>query len=335
MRKSRIIDIALQAGVSTATVDRVLNERPGVRRQTVEKVREAIQLLNSSNSRPKIIPTLADDIHIDAILAGSAGFANDVLARELRQAADELGISLTTDYPHRLNPTELTKALERSLERKTSGIVVQSLDHPLVRNIIEQASDAGVPVVSMLTGLPGSRSIGYVGLDNRAAGRTAGLMMGLLSSSPGDIALFSGTPLYRSHEEREIGFRTKLREDFKHLNLLPVLQSFDDPKRCYEMSLNLLQSNSSLKGILNIGGGNRGIERAILETEKQQDITYLCFNLTPLTKQALVAGIVDAVVHQDMGKAARMALGAIIDIQTSRPVEFSHVPIEIITRENV
>lgn len=188
---------------------------------------------------------------------------------------------------------------------------------------------------NLFSSLPGSGSVGYVGLDNRAAGRTAALMMGLQTRNPGDVALFSGTPLYRSHEEREIGFRTKLREDFMHLNLLPVLQSFDDPKRCYEMAKNLLKPNSGLKGILNIGGGNRGIERAILESGKEHDITYLCFNLTPLTKQALAAGILDTVVHQDMAKIAHMALSAIVGIQTSRPAEFSHVPIEIITQENV
>lgn len=99
--------------------------------------------------------------------------------------------------------------------------------------------------------------------------------------------------------------------------------------------MELLQSNNNLSGILNVGDGNRGIERAILEVSKKETISYLCFNLTPLTKQALVAGIVDGIVHQDIGKAARIALGAIVGFQTSRPVDFLHVPVEIITRENV
>ncbi len=41
--KARIIDIELQAGVSAATIDRVLTGRPGVRKSTVDRVTEAVR----------------------------------------------------------------------------------------------------------------------------------------------------------------------------------------------------------------------------------------------------------------------------------------------------
>ena len=40
-----IKDVAREAGVSVATVDRVLHGRPGVRRATVERVEETIERL--------------------------------------------------------------------------------------------------------------------------------------------------------------------------------------------------------------------------------------------------------------------------------------------------
>jgi LacI family transcriptional regulator len=46
MTKITIQDVAQRAGVSVATIDRVLNRRPGVRSQTVEKVESAIRELN-------------------------------------------------------------------------------------------------------------------------------------------------------------------------------------------------------------------------------------------------------------------------------------------------
>ena len=39
--RARVVDIARAAGVSTATVDRVLNKRPGVRDATVQRVLKA------------------------------------------------------------------------------------------------------------------------------------------------------------------------------------------------------------------------------------------------------------------------------------------------------
>ena len=41
-----IKEIALQAGLSEATVDRVLNRRGGVRRHTAQRVKQAIRELN-------------------------------------------------------------------------------------------------------------------------------------------------------------------------------------------------------------------------------------------------------------------------------------------------
>ena len=45
-RRATVHDVARKAGVSLATVDRVLNARPGVRVETAEKVAEAIRVLD-------------------------------------------------------------------------------------------------------------------------------------------------------------------------------------------------------------------------------------------------------------------------------------------------
>lgn len=331
---ARIIDIALQAGVSTATVDRVLNERPGVRAKTIDRVHTAIRSLGSANQRPKILPSVTADIVIDAIIAGDAGFANDRLARELVRVGRERGVRLRSSYPKRLDPFALAEALRLARKRRGSGLIVQALDHPLVRDAITEIAEAGIPVVAVMTSLPGAPVLGYTGLDNRAAGRSAGLLMGRLIREPGDIAIFLGGTIYRSHEEREIGFRSVLREDFPGLDILTPFQGFDDPERNYRAAREILKRDT-LRGIYNLGSGNRGIEKAVLESGRQADITYIAFNLTPLTRQALLNGVIDAVIHQDMARQADMAIGALIDHLTNRPARFSELPVEIVMRENI
>jgi LacI family transcriptional regulator len=51
MSKITIQDVAKRANVSVATIDRVLNRRPGVRSQTVERVESAIRELNYQPDR--------------------------------------------------------------------------------------------------------------------------------------------------------------------------------------------------------------------------------------------------------------------------------------------
>ena len=332
--KPRIIDIALQAGLSTATVDRVLNGRPGVREKTIAKVHEAMADLGRAAAPPQVIPSLATDLTIDVVIAGHAGFANDILASELRSAASARGIEPRMEFPRRMNPAAQADALRQCLERGSDGVILQALEHPQVRELSRELGASGIPVIPILTSLPGPETIGYVGLDNRAAGRTAGLLMGRLAR-PGEIAVFVGGHLYRSHEEREMGFRAVIREEFPGLTALQASVGQDDPALNHEMACALLEERPRLSGIFNLGGGNRGIEKALKESGRAPEITYVAFNLTPLTRQALLEGTMDAVVHQDFARAADTAIGALVDHTTGRQPAFAPVPVEIIMRENL
>lgn len=132
-----------------------------------------------------------------------------------------------------------------------------------------------------------------------------------------------------------MGFRTVLRSEFEHLKVLDAIRGFDDPRKNYEMARELLAYHDDLKGICSIGSGNRGIEKALLESGRKDDVTYVAFNLTPLTKQCLLSGVMDAVVHQDMARAADVAISAVVDRIVGRPVHIEPIPIEIIMRESI
>ena len=168
--KPRIIDIAMQAGVSTATVDRVLNRRDVVSKKTIDRVNEAIELLSGSSSRPRIIPSVSAGLTVDVVISKFAGFANDLLTQGFQECAEEAGIKLNMIYPSEMTPQGYVSALESCLARKSSGVILQALDHQSVRDMVGALGEAGVPVVTILTGLPGSEVLGYVGLDrcNRA-----------------------------------------------------------------------------------------------------------------------------------------------------------------------
>lgn len=333
--KPRVIDIALQAGVSTATVDRVLNNRPGVRQKTIDKVKDAMARLDVSTGRPQVIPSVPAGLTLDVVLAQGAGFANDVLARALNAYCDKVGFNYRRTLSKRMVPEALRNALDECLDRGTDGVIVQPLDHPIVRDAVARLTDAGIPVVCILTDLPSSTRLAYVGLDNRAAGRAAGLLMGRLCGDPGNVALFAGGELYRSHEEREAGFRSVLRDNFQHINVLPTLAGKDDPQRTYDMTRALLNGNKDVRGICCVGGANRGIEKALLEFGRADDIIYCAFNLTPLTRQGLLSGIFDVVIHQDMNLAARKSVDTLMQHFQGRTSWPPAIPTELIMAENL
>lgn len=333
--KPRIADIALHAGVGTATVDRVLNGRPGVKPATVERVLAAARWLGESGARPRVQPMAPPGLALRALLGGPPGFANEILMRDLRAAGRALGLRLRGDFIRRTDAQALAAELDACLEGGTAGVIVQTVEHPMIRDAVQRLLARRVPVVSLLTPLPGIDGLDFVGLDNRAAGRAAGQMLGLLCRGKGEVAVFYTNSLYRSLEERESGLRSFLRESFPAITLVETISTYDTPETCYHATRDLLARRPALKGICNLAAGNRGIERALTDARRAGDLAYVAFNLTPQTRHALIGRTLGAVIHQDMGRIAAEAVQALLDRLGGRTPRIAPIAAEIILAENL
>ncbi len=333
--KPRVVDVALYAGVGTATVDRVLNARPGVRPATAQKVLAAVAALEASGARPRVLPPAPADLRIRALLGGPPGFFNQLLGQALRAHAQGNAAQLAVEFVQRTAPRALAEALDGARESGANALLVQPVEHPLVRDAVQRCLDAGLPVIALLTTLPGIPALPFIGLDNRAAGRVAGQILGLLCAGSGDVALFYSNTLYRSHEEREAGLRSYLRESCPALHLVESHSTDDNPQTCHDLTASLLRRRPGLRAIVNLAAGNRGIERAVLDAGRSQDLAYVAFNLTPQTRQAMIAGTIDAVIHQDPDCIARHALAAAMAAHLGRSHLCAPLPAEVILRENL
>ncbi len=329
----KILEIAQMADVSTATVDRVLHDRSGVRSKTREKVLAAAEALKkgeqSASTRGK-----KKDLRVCVLLSEGGGSVNQTLRAALKKSAQAADVQLHFESSPRMDAATQAKALNKIRSGGFDGVILQPFEHPLVREEVAALTESGAPVVTLLTSLTHPIGTYYVGLDNRSAGRAAALLLGRLIRKPGKVALLIGGPLYRSHEEREIGFQSVIRRSFDDLRLLQPLDCSDDPDLIYREVTNLLETHDDLVGICSICGGVRGLDRALREAGNRPDLVTIAFNLTHLTRNALVSGTFDAVIHQDMTRIAERAISVIRD-NGQNAERVSIVPTEIIMSENV
>ena len=108
------------------------------------------------------------NVFMQAIVANVGGMSGWLTAR---RASVE---TITADV---FNPAALANALE-SLAGRYDGVAVVALDHQSVRAAIDDLVAGGTHVVTLVSDVPGSRRHHYVGIDNVAAGRTAGSLIG-------------------------------------------------------------------------------------------------------------------------------------------------------------
>ena len=303
-----IADVAEAAGVSAATVDRALNGRPGVHARTRNRVMRAAQRIGYVEP---VAAVAASRVRLAFVVPGGSNTFLGLLAGALAAS----GTATTQVTVHRLDtyrPQGLADGLRR-LAADADGIGVVALDHPTVREAIRDLATQGKRVLTLVSDIADVPRAAYVGIDNRAAGRLAGQLLGRLLRTPtGEVAVFAGSLSYRGHEEREMGFRRVCAEDFPELSLLPAHEIEDDAVRSYGAAQDVLARHPALCGIYCLGGGTRGIARALEESGRGAQVVFVGHELTEHTRRFLVSGLMDAVIDQGAATEASVAV-ALLD----------------------
>jgi LacI family transcriptional regulator len=305
-------DIAAVAGVSLATVDRVLNQRPGVRGVTRQRVEKAIREIGyirdvaaANLAKGRLYPLVF-------ILPASDNSFMHGLHAEVRQAIGRASFERTDiriiEVPAFV-PSALVDALDSLAEGTASGVALVAIDAPEVRHAVDRLVSGGVPVVTLVSDLTASSRHHYAGVDNIAAGRTAARLLGrFLGGHEGDIVTLAGSMLVRDHRERLEGFSALMSEAFPQLSLLPVLEGRDDPETADRLISGALSNNRRIIGIYSLGAGNRGLIRALKAQGAARNLTVVAHELTEHTREALKDGVIDAVLNQDAGHEVRSAI---------------------------
>lgn len=331
-------DIAREAGVSPATVDRALNGRGGVRRRTREVVVEVARRMGYIASEET--PVLAESggrLRLDFVLPeGTNPFMRTLRDEIARQGAARPDLEVRVTEIEGFNPDRLAATLA-GLGAPTRGVGVVALDHPTVREAIRSLDARGVRVVTLVSDILHVPREAYVGIDNRQAGRLAGFLLGrFLAGRPGGkVAMFAGSRSYRGHEEREAGFRDVLAEAFPGLEIVALREMHDDRVRAHAEALGLLAGHPDLVGIYNIGAGTEGIARALKERGLAGRIVFVGHDATAANRALLLDGTMDAAIDQNPLVEAREALNILARSIRGEAGE-PHLPrLQVVFRENI
>jgi LacI family transcriptional regulator len=342
-RRINIAAIARVAGVSTATVDRVLNRRGGVRRPTIERVIAAAAELGYRLPQDLQAEVRPPPMRLAFVLPVGHNHYLELLAETIAQSAAELdqhNVRCHVDLITGFNPKALAERL-LLLQASYDGIAFMALEHPLVREAVATLSARGVHVLTLISDLSNASRAAFVGMDNRSAGRTAGLLLGRFigprPAAGNKVAMFAGSLSYRGHEEREMGFRHILAEAFPWLDVIGIREGLDDPTSNYQLARGMLEQHGDIVGIYNVGGASEGIAQALAEVKLGHHVVFIGHGLTSQTRALLVDGTLDAIINVTPQTLMRNAVRVFCNLREERAAMtgIEPVPIGIVVAENL
>ncbi|MBP0485114.1 LacI family DNA-binding transcriptional regulator [Sagittula salina] len=293
-RGPTISEIAEVAGVGSATVDRVLNNRPGVSEKTRRRVRDAFEKLSVERG--------AADRPLTFRLYCDSGASFNAL---MEQAVDRVnrtlpGVQIDGHYvsTNQMDPMPFARKIEDE-GVEADGVIVIAREHPAINRAVRKLVGNGHPVVTLTTDLPSSRRLAYVGNDQYAAGSVAAQLIGrALPEKRTNILLMMSVP-FRSQQEREMGFRRVLRSEFPHLKIEERVTSDDSTETTREQLAAYIAAHGCPAAIYNLAGANRGVAEALEDRGTTHDTIFVGHELTQYSRALLESGVMDYVISHD------------------------------------
>jgi len=335
-----IADIAARAGVGTATVDRVLNKRPGVNAETVQRVLQVVAQIGTPPQRGR--PRRDANFRFAFVLPADASPFLDLVERQIAQSAGDFRHQHITEVTYRLDASDGVQfAAGLAQVDDCEGVVLMAPDLPPVKLAINEMVRSGVHVVTLFSDVAGSMRETHVGADNRAAGRTAGLLLARMAGGGRDTLLLASQATRLSAEiERRIGFAQVIEERFPKLRMLrvPDLPSSDQAAgRAFARFLKKDTEPSRIAGLYNVGSGSAGLAGALRDAGLADLVAMAAHDLTDDHRTLLSAGgfayLLTQDIHYCVGVAARVLRALCENVRGALNVVQPRV--EILTAENL
>lgn len=295
--------IADIAGVSRATVGRVLRNEPYVKSSTRKRVEDAIKKYNyKPNTAGVALVSNRSNIKIGVISFAAV----DGLYAELNQGSTEAmqdyqnyGISIAFRYiddPE--NEESIVSAIKELMSEGIKGLAIMGIDVPSVRQALQEIEN-NIPIVTYNTEISDVDVLCFVGQDSIRSGRTAGALVRGLVKDGGKVIAVVNSMMVSAVSRRVDGFKQVLTEN-PGLELVATLENQSSNQRSYEIVKDVLKREPNINSVyIACGFGSAGVCKALRECGKD-DVHVVAHDMLPYTVDLIRQGQIDFSIDQEL-----------------------------------
>lgn len=335
-----INEIAKLANVSRATVDKVIHNRPGVKKETKDRVQAIIENVDyHPNLIGKALVLSKNPMKVGVILTPDYNPFIQVLLSGIQKAEKEFasfGFEVEVKMLTTLEPAELISILIELENMNISGLALLPLDSPQVINKIHQMQKKGIKILTFNSPLEEIHGFRYVGQNHVKAGAVAAGLMEKLLPNGGKVGIIISSKTLSCHPDRLKGFQTRLMEHDNGISIVDVKENQDKKEEAFRIALSYLNKYPDLSGFYLSGSGSDGVRNALAIANVTRPVKIISHDLVPETETLLKEGIIDFVISQNAREQGYQIVKQLFDhlIKMHNPTNYYYeIPIEIISRE--
>jgi ribose transport system substrate-binding protein len=261
-------------------------------------------------------------------------------AAGLRAAALEMGVNSEMVGPETYDPKAEKEQFLDVVHRKIppAGILVSAADPELMRDAIDVAAAAGIPVVTIDSDSPKSKRLTFIGTNNYEAGQMSGELLAKELGGKGTVALYS-IPGQTNVDERVEGCKRVLAR-YPAIKILPIVDMAGDPAKAFDGTRNLIaQGKTAPDAFVCLEALSCKEVADVLDRAGIKDKTIIAMDTAEGTLEWMRKGVIRATIAQKPFTMAYFGTRVLDDFHHSKPTPDanslqgtrSHVPVFVDT----
>ncbi len=295
-------ELAYMAGVSRATVDRVLNDRGGVNPETAQRINILAKSMGyKPNIAAKSLAKGMKDVKIGCIINRLGNTFFDDVIKGVMDASEELsrfGISVIIKDA-KLNVRQQLDLIDELIESNVNAIAITPINDNSIIEKLNQIIESGITVIALTADISNVNYLAYVGCNHERSGKIAADLVALMSNKSANVSIIAGSLKMLGHSQRIKGFRSIINKKYPLINIIHIIENEDDDIISYNKVSKLIQEDSSIDIMFFAGAGIKGGIRALIDNDCVNQIKILAFDLTETNRQYLSQGIISTLLCQE------------------------------------
>jgi ribose transport system substrate-binding protein len=221
-------------------------------------------------------------------------------------AGDALGVTSTYVGPAEYDMNAMVAAFDQAIAKKPKGIAVFAVE-PILEPSINKAVEAGIPVVTILGDLPGTKRLAFVGSSQYELGYIGGQNLAEALNGEGEVAILS-IPSVGMFDEREAGFRAAF-DEYPGIEVVQVGDTGADTVTAINTAKDILQRFPDLAAFVGTDStGGIGAATAVEELGRVGEVKIVSMDRNSDVLEKIKEGVVTGTVAQNDAAMAFWAL---------------------------
>jgi ribose transport system substrate-binding protein len=217
------------------------------------------------------------------------------------QAAEEFDVEITFEGPDtEADVDQQLQQLQTALDKGPDAIGFAALDSQAADPYLQQAQDAGIPVIAFDSGVESDIPVTTAATDNKAAAAEAAKQMVELVGGSGKIALVVHDQTSVTGIDRRDGFVDYIEENAPDIEIVDSQYGGGDQLKSTDLAKAILQANPDLKGIYGSNEGSAiGVVNAVTELGLEGKLTVIGFDSGQAQIDAINDGLMAGAITQN------------------------------------